>query len=466
MLFEDGTGGIMKILIAFLVSVTAFGQEAIPRLVNEEGKFTFLVDDKPFIMLGAQVHNSSGWPSELDSIWPQYTALHANTAEIPIYWEQFEPEPGVYDYSVLDEVILGARKSGLRVVLLWFATWKNGTMDYVPAWVKDDPVTYPHMIGPDGKPVRVLSPHSENNLNADKRAFAAFMKRIKKIDEKHRTVITVQVQNEPGSLFIVRDYSEAAEKAFSSPVPAELMQKIGRTARTWSGVFGEEEAEEAFAAYHVATYIDQLAEAGKAIYPLPMTVNVWLKERKAFERPGENYPSGGATSNMLDVWKAAAPHIDVLAPDIYVLDYAGYREICDNYSRPDNPLLVPETGGSGRFAQYRCYAIGDYGAIGFAPFGFNQTGGVRELHERLNPMAGNFRLIGGAMPVIAELGGTDRLKAAVEEDLYTNRLLRFEKYDVLAQWGSIRTSYGGEVAAGTAERTGRVLVGQAGEHEF
>ena len=452
---------LLLLLVPLLLSA-----QSLPRLVKQDGHFQFLVDDRPFLLLGAQVHNSSGWPAELETIWPQAKQMGVNTLEIPIYWEDFEPQPGQFHCDTLDAIVTGAREQDLRLVQLWFATWKNGNMDYAPAWVKEDTAQYPRMIGPDGKPVRVLSPHSESNLGADRRAFEAFMRRVKQIDEEHRTVIMIQVQNEPGSLFIARDYSDESNRLFAGPAPGDLVTKLGKPAGTWKEVFGREEAEEAFAAYHVAHYIEQLAQAGKAIYPLPMSVNVWLRDRKSCERPGENYPSGGATYNMLDVWKATAPSIDVLAPDIYVLDYAGYRNVCDTYQRDDNPLMVPETGGSGQFARYMFYAVGDYDAIGFAPFGFNRLDGKPELSERLGDMAANFRLLGPAGELIAGLQGTGRLKAAAEEEFLTNQMLQFDDWEVLVKWRNVRLSYGGEFASGTERKTGRVLIGQTGPREF
>ena len=253
---------------------------------------------------------------------------------------------------------------------------------------------------------------------------------------------------------------------FEGPVPGELVEKLGKSAGTWSEVFGAEEAEEAFAAYHVARYVDHVAAEGKQEYALPLSVNVWLRERKSWERPGEQYPSGGATYNMLDVWKAAAPSIDVLAPDIYVMDYVGYREVCESYRRPDNPLLIPETGGSGMFAGYFFYAVGDYGAIGFAPFGFNRFDGKTAMDERLRNMAANYALIGPAAGLLDRLRGSGKVQAAVEQDQLTNQKLDFDKYEVLAQWGPIRSSYGGEYPGGTPERTGRVMVAEVGPDEF
>jgi hypothetical protein len=455
----------MRLFIAFFCALSILAAEPIPKLTKVGDQHQLLVDGKPFIILGAQTRNSSGWPSEVESVWRQAKQMHVNTVEIPIYWEDVEPEQGRFEFGTVDAIVKGARKNNLRLVLLWFATWKNGVMDYAPEWVKADPETYPRMIDPSGQPVRVLSPHSEANRNADRTAFAAFMRHLKSIDGTDRTVIMVQVQNEPGSLFTVRDYSEASNKLFAGPAPAALVQKLGKSAGTWSEVFGGE-AEVAFAAYYVATYVNAAAEAGKKEYPLPLSVNVWLKERKQYEWPAENYPSGGATSNMIDIWKAVAPSIDVLAPDIYVMDYVGYRQVCESYLRPDNPLLIPETGGWGQFAGYMFYALGDYGAIGWAPFGFNASGDDANLNPGLKDVAANFELLGPALPKIAELQAAGTLKAAVEQNNLTNIHMVFDKYEAVASYGSLRPGYGGLFASGTEKKMGRVLIGQESPDEF
>lgn len=456
----------MRTFALSLLVASLLGAEPIPRLERIGDHYRLLVNDQPFLLLGGQVHNSSAWPSELERVWPQAREMHANTLEIPIYWEDFEPAPGEFNFKTVDRIVSDARREGFRLVLLWFATWKNGAMDYAPGWVKADAENYPKMIGPDGKPVRVLSPHAKAAREADARAFGVFMKHLKEIDGDDRTVIMVQVQNEPGSLFTARDYSPAANDLFAGRAPVNLTESLGESPGTWREVFGPEEAEEAFAAYHVASYVEAVAAAGKAEYALPLSVNVWLRERKSWERPGEHYPSGGATYNMLDLWKAAAPSIDVIGPDIYVMDYVGYREVCEAYNRPDNPLMIPETGGSAQFVGYFFYALADYGAIGFAPFGFNRLDGGSALSERLHGMASNYRLVGPAGELLARLRGTGKLLAAVEQDQVTNQKLDFDNYEVLAQWGTIRHSYGGEFASGTADKTGRVMVGQVGPDEF
>src|SRR5450631_4282230 len=76
-------------------------QSAIPRIVQKDGRYALLVDGAPFLMLGAQVNNSSAWPAMLPKVWPAIEYLHANTVEIPIYWEQFEPRQGRFDYTVV-----------------------------------------------------------------------------------------------------------------------------------------------------------------------------------------------------------------------------------------------------------------------------------------------------------------------------------------------------------------------------
>ena len=153
----------------------------------------------------------------------------------------------------------------------------------------------------------------------------------------------------------MRDFSPAAEKLFQSQVPGDLVQALHRHTGTWKEVFGAD-ADEAFAAYAVAHYINQIAVAGKAEFPLPLYVNNWLKYRPE-AIAGVNYPSGGPTYNMLDVWKATAPAIDMIGPDIYMDDSDAYREVLNAYRRPDNPLWVPETGGSDADGKYFFYAL-------------------------------------------------------------------------------------------------------------
>jgi beta-galactosidase GanA len=104
--------------------------------VKKDGRYALFVDDAPYLMLGGQVHNSSAWPAMLGKVWPAMEYLHVNTVEIPVYWEQIEPRQGQFDYSLVDALLAQAREHNLRLVLLWFGTWRNGSQHYMPEWMK------------------------------------------------------------------------------------------------------------------------------------------------------------------------------------------------------------------------------------------------------------------------------------------------------------------------------------------
>src|SRR6201984_2551234 len=178
-----------------------------PELVEKDGRWALLVDGQPYLMLGGQVHNSSAWPSELPKVWKALAELHANTVEVPVYWEQIEPQPGKFNWDNVDLVVKGAREHNLHAVLLWFGTWKNGNMHYVPQWVKSDSKRFPRVIRADGEAIDVLSASSRSNLEADKAAFVALMRHLKSLDGDQHTIVMVQVENESGIIGSPRDFS-------------------------------------------------------------------------------------------------------------------------------------------------------------------------------------------------------------------------------------------------------------------
>ncbi len=286
-------------------------QPALPHFEKRGPITQLIVDGKPFIILGGQVANSTGFPDRMEAAWPKFKTLNANTIEFPVYWEQIEPQEGKFDFKGLDRIIRGLRDQGLRAIPLWFGTYKNGAMDYVPAWIKTDAKRFPRVLDYGGRPIRVLSPHGPTTLEADRRAFAALMKHLKEIDGKDQTVILVQVENESGLLGSVRDYSPEATRLFDGPVPDALVKALNKKPGTWKEVFGPR-AEEMFAGYYVSTFINAVARAGKEIYPIPVFVNVWMGGEGTndrfleFDRPGDSYPSGGPQSHMIDLWKACA----------------------------------------------------------------------------------------------------------------------------------------------------------------
>ena len=444
----------------------------LPRLVHKEGRHALLVDGAPYLILGAQVNNSSAWPTVLPQVWPAIKALHANTVEMPVYWEQLEPRPGVFDYAVVDALVNQCRKNDVRLVLLWFATWKNGSPHYVPLWIKQDPKRFPRMVGANGRPVDSASPFSRDMLDADKRAFVALMRHLKTIDPQH-TVIMVQVENEAGTWGAIRDYGSAAQKAFESPVPAEVLAAMNMKPRAptagWKEVFGND-ADEYFHAWAVARYIGEVAAAGKAEYPLPLYANAALRDPIS-PGPAGSYESGGPTDNVLSLWKAAAPAIDILAPDIYMDDYAKVQKILELYRRPDNPLFVPEVSNAAEYARFFFLALG-HQAIGFAPFGIDYTGSVnfplgakKMSEETLAPFAMNYRLVGPMMRELAQLSLDGKVNAVVEKKGTPAQTVEIGSWKVDVRYGVPQFGFGNN-PPGNPEPIGRALIAQLGDNQF
>ena len=232
--------------VSLFSSITLAANAAdMPQLVKKDGRFALLVDGQPYLILGAQINNSSAWPSVLPQVWPTVEAMHVNTVEAPVYWEQIEPTRGSFDFSVVDDLVRQARSHKLHLVLLWFGTWKNGNMHYAPGWVKGDPQHYPRMVNSQGEPIDVLSANSPANLEADKTAFAALMHHLREIDGTDHTVLMMQVENESGAIGTVRDFSPVAENQFAEQVPPAFVAALHRQPGTWKQVFGAD-ADETF----------------------------------------------------------------------------------------------------------------------------------------------------------------------------------------------------------------------------
>lgn len=439
-----------------------------PQLVQKDGHYALLVEGRPYLILGGQIHNSSAWPSELPQVWESMAALHANTLAAPVYWEQLEPVQGHFDFSVVDQIVEGARTHNLHLILLWFGTWKNGNMHYVPAWVKDDPKRFPHTVRPDGEPIDVLSPNSRNTLEADKSAFTALMRHLKQIDNERHTVLMMQVENESGNIGSVRDNSPESNKEFAGAVPADLLAAAHKQAGSWRQVFGGD-ADEVFQVYHQAKYINEITAAGKAEFAIPCYLNVWLEypvpalPQRQLDMPGIAYPSGGAVQKMLGLWKALAPSIDLIGPDIYSSDSSFYREVLKTYLRPDNPLWIPETSRSDVFGKFFFYALGD-GAIGFSPFGVDRTGWNISGDQPWTEHTRNFALIAPMSREIAQLEFDGKLKTAVEEPGQAVQELDYGGWQATVAYGFPQPD--GITPPGTKDAHGAALVAQLGPDEF
>jgi len=444
-------------------------KESMPQIIEKDGRHALLVDGLPFFMLGGQAHNSSAWPGMMPQVWSAVKTMNANTLEIPIYWEQIEPQPGKFDFSLVDTLLKQGREHNVRLVLLWFATWKNGSSHYMPEWMKHDPVKYPVITSRNGQPVDSPSPHIQAGMEADAKAFAAVMGHLKSADPQH-TVIMVQVENEPGAWGSVRDYSSTAQKIFEGQVPAELLKpsilkalnKPVVSKGTLHEVFGED-ADEYFHAWSVAHYIGYVAAAGKAVYPLPLYVNAALRDPLTNPK-ASTYESGGATDNVIPIWKAAAPAIDLLAPDIYLSGSATILKVIELYNRPDNTLFVPETGSNAEYAKF-LYTILAQGGIGFSPFGIDDNGQratEEETVARLGPLAQEYAMAGPMMRELAKWSFEGKIKSVVEREDNAEQTIDLGSWQAIVSFGA-----SGRRTVQTNEHPiGKAMVVQLGENEF
>jgi hypothetical protein len=411
-------------------------------------KRVFTVDGKPFFPVSGQAHNDAGYNDlESDHFFKLIKLVGGNCLTIPAYWLQVEPEEGKFDFTGLDALLTKARSYGVKLILLWFATWKNGNMDYVPMWVKSDKQRFKRVMLPTGGDLWNLSSHCKANLEADKKAFNALCQHLKVIDGVQHTVIGIQLENESGILGSDRDYSPEANAIFNAPVPAPIINALktagkcpvydiwqkagGKQSGSWPEMFGWA-AGELMTAWGIATYIDGVAAAGKTAIDLPMYMNVWLIESNLV-LAGEAYPSGCPVPKVLDIVKWSTPHVDMVSPDVEYNNTMRYQELCSIYSRPDNPLFFPETPPTTNLFR----AIANYNLVGYSWMGGfdNIMADDGTIRPSMKDVVDTVRCIVNAIPLILKYQGTDKLHAVVQEEYMPNQYFDMGDYVGRVQFG-------------------------------
>lgn len=379
----------LVLIICVFISKAQVNNSGI-QLVKTGAAPQLLINQNPFLILGGELGNSSASSMDyLNPYFPNLKSMNLNTVLAPVYWEFLEPEENKFDFSLVDGLITEARKNDMKLVLLWFGTWKNSMSCYTPAWMKTNPARFPRTADNNGRSQELFSVFGKETLEADKKAFAALMKHIRETDAQQKTVIMVQVENETGMLTTARENSKTADAFFNAQVPSELTNYFAtnkaslvpelkdkwtkqgnKTKGSWTDLFGNDiYTEEIFQSWFYAKYTNEVAAAGKKEYNLPMYVNAALP--RPGKRPGE-YPSAGPLPHLMNIWQVAAPSINMLSPDFYNPDTKYW---CDLYNRNGNILFVPEMRMEESCAAKVFFIIGHYKAIGFSPFSIENAQG-------------------------------------------------------------------------------------------
>ncbi len=465
---------LLFILTATIQQVSR-GQATLPHL-QKKGKTTeLIVNGKPFIMLGGELGNSSASTIEnMKPIWSKLNAMHLNTVLVPVYWELLEKEKGHFDYNLLKQLITEARKHQTKIVFLWFGSWKNSMSSHAPSWVKLNQETYPRAKDDKNQSQEILTPFSDNNLQADLKAFEKLMTFIKAFDSNEQTVIMIQVENEIGMLPSARDYHPLANEAFKKEVPATLLNYLSqnreglapellerwkkngfKTTGNWEDIFGKSlQTDEIFMAWYFAKFTNTITEAGKKIYPLPMFVNAALN--RPGKEPGSGYPSAGPLPHIIDVWKAAAPAIDLFSPDFYNPDFKHWNDL---YTRKGEALFIPEHRFDATVMAKSLYAIGHYEALGFSPFSIESTAKPKE-----EPLGKSYEMINSLMPMISRYHGQGKIDAVLLDKENSETIITMGKYEF-----TFRHDYtlGWSPEAKSAEwPTTSAIIIQTGENAF
>ena len=367
----------------------------IPSLQKVGSSTCLIVDGKPFVMYCGELHNSTA--SSLSymqehRVWDKLKEMRLNSVIATVSWELVEPVEGQYDFTLVDAMMAEARKRDMKIAFLWFGAFKNPMMTYAPSWVKSNPKKYPHAVDDKGQEMEHISVYGTEILKADTKAYKAFLQHLKDTDKDH-TVVMIQLQNEPGLRGTPRDFSADANKAWKAQVPQQIVDYLkankgqlqpdleriwakygNKTTGNWEELFGKSEVnnqaenpirnftEHVFTAYGYANYLEQMAKAGKEVYPLPVFINASVF---GMNTRGNSLGNGCSIPEFFDIYRASAPHIDILTPNSYMqqLDWLGKA-----FSWKGNPILIPESTLVGARG---LYIIGEYDAIAFSPFGID-----------------------------------------------------------------------------------------------
>ena len=211
-----------------------------------------------------------------------------------------------------------------------------------------------------------------------------------------------------------------------------------------------------------AVYIDEIAAAGKKIYDIPMYVNAAVGDPMG--EGGFGYNSGGPVVRVLDIWKKAAPSIDLLCPDIYTPAKEYYTHFCNAYARDDNPLFIPESGFRGTSGALNVIrAIADYGAIGVCCFGAESALDENdEVNEESQETDISFQMGRNIDPLLIKYHETRNIRSLIQKEFMACKLIQLPNYRITAHFQPNRRMRRQNIEGSR----GRGFLVQTGENEF
>lgn len=108
-------------LFTFLLLLTSIASaQPVTSFLKKQGTATQLyVHDKPFLVLGGELGNSSAaCVADIERIFPKLQRMGLNTVLVPAYWDLIEPVEGTFDFTLTDKVVEQARANELKVIFM------------------------------------------------------------------------------------------------------------------------------------------------------------------------------------------------------------------------------------------------------------------------------------------------------------------------------------------------------------
>lgn len=435
--------------------------QGIPSLQIMNGKTCLVQDGEPLILLCGELHNSTASSvsyMEEQKTFDNLKAIGLNSVIATASWELVEPTEGKYNFTEVDYVIKAARERQMKVIFIWFGAFKNPFMTYAPTWVKKDVKRFPRAKDEKGADLEMPCVLSENMMKADAKAYCAFLSHVKEVDFD-RTVVMIQIENEPGIRGTARDYSSLAEKAWKANVPDQLISYLkthdgslkadvqkawddnGKKVKgSWEQVFGKSlteddgtnpilnQTEHFFTAYHYAKYLDYLSSEGKKVYALPTFTNASIF---GIASRGRSLGNGCSIPEFFDLYAAGAPTLDILTPNSYMQQI---DQICEAFVWNGNPILIPESGVS---ALRGIYVIGEWDAIAFSPFGIDSfaAGASSSLSDAQKNFFDGYDVLAQMDPIIRENIGKDSMRAVYLYNGHASDTIEMGDYTITCTYG-------------------------------